>query len=211
MPPNADPPGASVLSREPHLFRFGLRQLFMLVSGFALLFSAMAGLGLNWGAAVGFIAALVAAHVLATVIGTRLRDSSGEIQRWRAGLAPEATDGPPPSGPLSPAELASLTASSLASRDDAPWRSPMAGVAGLLGGAFLGAAIMPIVAGAQVNAAGLALGAVSVGVICGWLAIMVANFSAIARRSWREARAQSAASRGVPAPGDASSRAAGAR
>ncbi len=186
----ATPPGA----REPQLFRFGLRQLFAFVSGAVVLVGVMAMAGGSWAPTIGFLAALVAAHVLATSVGTRLRDTSSDIQQWKAGRPGASADPPPRTGPASPA--VAMSASSLARHEETPRRSLSAALTGLIAGASLGAAGMPFVAGSQATPAGLALGAVSCGVICAWLALLVANFWTIARGAWREARM---ASGGYPA------------
>lgn len=186
-PPPTPPPGAPPAVREPHLFRFGLRQMFACFSGATALIAAMAVVGGGWAATLGFSAALVAAHVLATSVGTRLRDSSREIQLWNAGRLGATPDGPPSAAALAPADAASLPASTLAKFEIAPWRSIVAGALGLVVGGALGASAMPFIAGPQTSLAGLAVGAASCGVIGGWLALLLANFWAIARRAWRDA------------------------
>jgi hypothetical protein len=186
-------PGNAPASREPHLFRFGLRQMFAFVSGAAALVALMAMLGGGWGATVGFATALVAAHVLATSVGTRLRNTSREVQRWNAGRPGAPPDGPPPVAPLAVADRAALAASPLALSESAPWRSILAAAGGLAVGGTLGAAGIPVMAGPQATLAGIAVGAASCGVIGAWLALLTANFWTIARRAWRDANGNSQA------------------
>ena len=64
---------------EPPMFRFGLRQMFWFVSGVAALGGAMALVRGGWALGIAFGAAMVAAHVLATSVGTRLRDRSTDV------------------------------------------------------------------------------------------------------------------------------------
>src|SRR5262245_34250372 len=71
---------------EPPLFRFGLRRLMLVVTAAVLLLGAMTYIGGGWAVGLGFLVSLVVAHVLATFVGTRLRDRSPSIQKWRAGI-----------------------------------------------------------------------------------------------------------------------------
>jgi hypothetical protein len=183
-------PGGSSIpeAREPRLFRFRLRQLFLFVSATVGLVGAMASVGGGWAPAIGFFAALVAAHVLATVVGTKLRDSSPAMQRWSSEQPGSAADLPMAVGMPGATALAAVKAGSLSLHQESPWRTRAPALVGLIGGGFLGAAVIPLIAGAQTNAAGLGLGAVSCGVICAWLALLGANFWMIARGAWREAQ-----------------------
>jgi hypothetical protein len=174
--------------REPNLFRFGLRQFFLFISGIALLLGMMAMLRGGWAMALGFGAAMVAAHVLATFVGTRLRDSSREIQRWSAArFGSSDPELPPVRGPLTADELAALTATPLAQHDHAPRRTLAALGVGVCAGASIGAAAIPLMAGPQATGAEVALGSVSCAVIGAWLATLASHFWSVARRAWRDA------------------------
>jgi hypothetical protein len=164
--------------------------LFAFVSGTAAMIAALALFGGGWAAAVGFIAALVGAHVLATSVGTRLRNASREIQRWNAGRPGADPDGPP--APAASPDRAALVASPLALCDFAPRRTVVAAAVGSIAGGTMGAAAIPFIAGPQATIAGLVLGAVSCGVIGAWLVLLVANFWTIARHAWRDANGLSA-------------------
>ena len=72
----------------PQLFRFGLRQLFAAVTLSTLLAALMATLPGAWPWVIGGVVAMVGAHVFGTLIGTRLRDTSRDVQLWRSSLAP---------------------------------------------------------------------------------------------------------------------------
>jgi hypothetical protein len=194
----ATPRRAAEEPREPHLFRFGLRQLLWFVSGLALLLGAMAMIRGGRAMALGFAAALVAAHVLATFVGTRLRNSSRQIQQWSQGrFRDDAAGVPPARGRLTTAELAALTATPLARREQAPRRTFAALLTGVVGGGFFGATVIPLIAGPDANGAGIALGALSCAIIGAWFALLAAHFYSVARRTWRDANRGSTT---APAP-----------
>jgi hypothetical protein len=186
------PTGAA--EQEPHLFRFGLRRFFLFVTGVAVLLGTMALVRGAWSGALAFFAALVAAHVLATLVGTRLRDSSADLQQW-AGRRFGENDPPLKRDRLTPAELAALATTPLAKHENAPLRTVLAAVAGLSVGGFLGAAGVPLIAGAEATAAGIALGAASCAVMGAWLALLSAHFGSVARRTWRDANGVGGASK----------------
>jgi hypothetical protein len=185
---------ATPAPREPYLFRFGLRRFFVFVTAFIVLLGAMAYVGAGWALAVGFGASMVAAHIIATFLGTRLRDSSREIQSWTAGRYDAGEpERPPQRGRLTAAELAALSASPLARRDGTPRRTLAATCIGLFVGASLGAAAIPLVAGPEATGAETALGAISCAIIAAWLALLASHFWSVARRTWRDARGASGA------------------
>jgi hypothetical protein len=202
-PPRRPAPATIPPPREPNLPRFGLRQFFAFISGLALLLGVMATLGGGWAVAVGFGAAMVAAHVVATTIGTRLRDSSREIERFTAfklgGNGPEV---PPPRGPLTAAELAALTATPLARHEHSPFRTWTALGVGALAGGSLGAAIIPLIAGPTANAAEIGLGTVSCAIIGAWLTLGAWHFYSVARRTWRDAKSSPEAGQRRPKAGE---------
>jgi hypothetical protein len=173
---------------EPSPFRFGLRQFFAVVSGLVLLLGVMAMIGGGWAVGLGFGAALVAAHVIATSLGTRLRNSSREIERFTvAKLGGNGPEVPPPRGPLTADELAALTATPLARHEHSPLRTWAALAVGALAGGSLGAGIIPLIAGPTANAAEIGLGTVSCAVIGAWLTLGAWHFYSVVQRTWRDA------------------------
>src|SRR5262245_44069138 len=80
--------------REPHLFRFGLKHLFLLASACTVFCALVTTTGGPWPWVIAFFSALIVAHVAGNSLGTRLRDTSAEVQRWRAGLLPPGADDP---------------------------------------------------------------------------------------------------------------------
>jgi hypothetical protein len=164
--------------------------MFTFVSACAVLGGAMAVVGGGWARAFGFVALLVSAHVLATIVGTRLRDSSSRVEKWRADHG-APSERPRPQA-LTAAELAALSGTPLAAHEPARIRTAMALGAGMITGGFGGAAAIPLVAGPETTGAGLALGALSCGVICAWFALLMTHFWTVARRAWRHAQGEAA-------------------
>lgn len=173
---------------EPVLLHFGLRQLLGFTAGVSVFFAAIAASGTGWRIFLLAMAALVAAHVVGTFLGTRLRDTSSEVQRWKALRSPESPDDPvatPP--PIRLADLGLPSGSPLALCETAPRRRAGALAVGALAGSLLGAAGIGWSLGDQVSWAGYALGAISCGVIGAWAALLGANFFSISRRAWKQA------------------------
>lgn len=192
-PSSAAPPAsardAQRLPPEPHLLRFGLRQLLAWGALLALLCGSLKLAAGAWPLVIGALALLVGAHVLGTLVGTRLRDTSSDVQRWRAARLGQ------PDAPV----VGSLPLESVQ-----PWLPPVTPLAqlpapsalpvrslvgGWLGGATLGAAAIAGTLGGEVTWAGLAMGAVSCGILGAWLAFLASNFATIARHAWRHAHA----------------------
>lgn len=169
------------------LFRFGLRQMFLFVSGIAALGGCMAIVRGGWAVAIGFGAAMVVAHVLATSIGTRLRDRSSAVNSRTTRLAGNSGRPLGWTRRLTDEELAALTDSPLAQHERAPVRTLFAAAGGALAGGLGGAALIPILAGSNTTGAEFALGAASCAVMGGWLGLMAAHSWSVMRRTWRDA------------------------
>jgi hypothetical protein len=169
------------------LFRFGLRQMFLFVSGIAALGGCMALVRGGWAAGIGFGAAMVAAHVLATSIGTRLRDRSSAANS-RA-MRQDGGTGIPRglTRRLTDEELAALTDTPLARHERAPFRTLFSAAGGATAGGFGGAALIPILAGPATTGAEFTLGAASCAVMGGWLGLMAAHSWSVMRRTWCDA------------------------
>jgi hypothetical protein len=173
--------------REPNLMRFGLRQLFFLFSAATILTALLARMGGVWPYVTVSVLLLVAAHVFSTFLGTRLRDTSREVQLWKG--RPGTADPDEPVAPRQPVCLADLDlrAPPLASHEKiGRWRRCSV-AAGAIGGAVLGMAGIYAAAGDDVTGPGLALGAVSCGVIGSWASLLGVNFYSIVRHALRQA------------------------
>lgn len=175
-------------SREPNLLRFGLRQWFLFVSGIVILTAILAQLDRLAALAAAGLAALIAAHVFGAVVGTRLRDTSGEVTRWRGRVGSPDRDAPvalPQPVAVNTLQLPETTP--LATLGAGAWWNRWAIAGGGATGAGMGAAALGASGSADITRLGLLVGAVSCGVIGAWLALLASNFWSIARQAWRHA------------------------
>jgi hypothetical protein len=153
-------------------FRFGLKQLFL---GVAFLCILLAGMVIAKGIAalaVLMVALVIAAHVLSTALGSRLReaaDSQRSVHPHHSSFVVSPSTVAPSRSPWHGRKCESLE------------RLPLliaAGVAigGVGGGIFLAYAI-----GNRTSVAGIAIGALSLAVLGGWMAFLGSSFYAIFR------------------------------
>jgi hypothetical protein len=176
---------------EPNLLHFGMRQLLAFVAGTAVLCGAIAASGTGWRIVIASLAALVAAHVAGTYLGTRLRDTSSEVYQWKSLQSPLSPDEPiatPP--PVHWDELGLPAGSPLAICEETPRRSLGALAGGGVLGACLGAGGIGWTLGDEVSWPGYIVGAISCGVIGAWAALLAASFITIGRRAWKQASAE---------------------
>jgi hypothetical protein len=158
------------------LFRFGLKQLLAFVAALSTLLAAIVIVDGISAAVLLLVTLVVAAHVLSTALGSRLRAHANRSQHKRVAMVQsrDARHLPPPPYWHSHG------------RPVLRWRSLLmvAGIAigGLGGGAFLASAI-----GNRTSAAGILVGSISLAVIGGWVTFLATSFYAIFRRGWREA------------------------
>jgi hypothetical protein len=193
MPPDphaaAESPAAPPSTeREPNLLHFGLRQWFYFISGVVILCGLFARLEVAGALVLASIVALVAAHVLGTFLGTRLRDTSEDVVRWKGRSGSNDADNPVAlPQPVTLANLRLPAATSLAGRNVNSRRNNWALAVGAAGGFAFGAWAINELAGPSVTWPGLALGAVSCGVMGAWGVLLIASFWAIARQALRNA------------------------
>ncbi|MCA9236935.1 MAG: hypothetical protein KDA44_15770 [Planctomycetales bacterium] len=172
----------------PQLFRFGLRQLFAAVTLSTLLAALMATLPGAWPWVIGGVVAMVGAHVFGTLIGTRLRDTSRDVQLWRSSLGLQESDQPRISSSRPRPESLPQT-TPLADRHQAPQRDRWALIAGVATGIVLGGAGIWLGWGDRLSLPAVLVGAVSCGVLGAWLALVATSFTAIAKHAVRHAHA----------------------
>ncbi len=187
-PAAESPPAPPSAEREPNLLRFGLRQWFYFISGIVLLCALFASVEGEGAILLASIVALIVAHVFGTFLGTRLRDSSGEVVRWKARAG--SSDADTPVALPQPVALANMKlpeTTSLASRSDTTNRSRWALAIGAIGGFSLGAWGIHELTGPTVTWPGLIFGAASCGVVGAWMALLIGSFWAIARQAFRHA------------------------
>lgn len=173
---------------EPQILHFGLRQWFYFISGVAIFCALLARLEAVGAILVVSIVALIAAHIVGTFLGTKLRDTSADVTRWKA--RPGSLDADSPVAvrqPVAVGELRLPETTTLAGQGRGGWRTWLAAGIGALVGLVCGAAAIWQLAGPDVTRAGVALGALSSGVIGAWMALLASNFWAIAREAWRHA------------------------
>ena len=178
--------------REPHLLRFGMKQMFFMLSLASVLCALLVGADGSWSLMIGGAVLLVGAHVMGTLLGTRLRDTSGEVLQWRAlqpGAAPD-----PPMATGQPIELAKLNlppGTPLASHERvAHWTARFVG-GGLVSGLIFGGTVIALTIGPRIEWAGWVVGTFSCGVLGAWAAFLASTFGSIARHAWRHASERS--------------------
>lgn len=194
IPAQAKLPGPSVANSPPTelpLLRFRLRHLFWIVAGVCVL---MAGLVASSGitSLALLLAVIVAvAHVTATALGSRLRDHADHRRSWESSHAPHGAGRPfnSLSSAARPAAANSIKSAQppLYSRRSSLRRLPLLVAAGALLGLLVGAAVLAGTIGHRTSAAGIAVGAVSLGIVGGWFALLGGCFWSILRQGWREA------------------------
>jgi hypothetical protein len=179
-------------TRQPHLFRFGLKQMFYMVSLVGVLCSLSVVAGGSWPLIIGLAMLLVGAHVLGNWLGTRLRDTSEEVLQWRAEQSGLGPDDPVATG--QPVELAKLDlppSTPLGSRQKVARWTAWFVTAGTIGGLIAGSTIIALTIGPRIEWAGWAVGTISCGVLGAWAAFLASTFSSIARHAWRHANQRS--------------------
>ena len=183
--------------REPRLLSFNLRSLLYFFALAAATFALLTNIGQAWQLLVVSAIGLVAAHVLGTMIGTRLRDTSKEIQRWKTSGPNALADHPLTTPqPFRVAELHLPARTPLAFSQPGHERGHLPTVVGAALGILVGLGGIYALAGPQVTLAGWALGSVSCGVMGAWAAMLGVNFWTIARHAIRQAAAGDGERRG---------------
>jgi hypothetical protein len=174
------------------LFRFGLRHLFWFVTVVSVLFAAAVAISPGVAPLLLWITALiVAAHITGTALGSRLRAHADQVRDWE-GAHPDARRSAPDAAERS-CDLAAATLP-----PPSPWHLhkstalgwvPRLVVVGAVCGGCGGAAFLVLTIGHRTSPVGIAVGAVSLAVIGGWLAFVGGSFYAIFRHGLRDAMA----------------------
>jgi hypothetical protein len=194
-PTNSTPPTTDRSNASPPelpLFRFGLRHLFWFVTAVSVLMAAVVAVSPGVAPLLLLIAALiVTAHVTGTALGSRLRAHADQLRDW---------EGKHPSNRLNApdAEDRSCDLAAATLPPPSPWhlhRSTALGwvptlvVAGAFAGGFGGTVFLAFTIGHRTSPVGIAVGAISLAVIGGWLAFVGSSFYAIFRQGLRDAMA----------------------
>ena len=174
--------------REPQLFRFNLRHLFFYISVAAVLAALLARLDGAWPMVIASGVARVGAHVLGTFLGTRLRDTSRDVQQWKA--RPGSIDRDEPVALPQPVEWRSFCLPETTPLAHRPADVPLSRLPAAIGmsiGILLGSIGLYLIADQQITLLGLAIGSLSCGVMGGWLGLVASSFFSISRHAWKHA------------------------
>lgn len=181
----------SLPMNEPHLLKFRLWQLLLwtaLASVFCALVVTASG---PWPLIIVVSSLAVAAHVLGNLIGTRLRDTSHQVQQWRAADPRQPADDPLMTPkPYDMRELSLPAKTNLAGFSHLVRGMKWYLLGGLLIGAAIGASILFATIGSRITVAGWTVAMISSGVLGIWLAFLVVSFTTIARDALRQAHSQ---------------------
>lgn len=175
--------------RHPALFRFGLRNLLLSMGGLSVLFAAMSAFGGMLALALLLLALVVAAHVLSTFVGTRLRDGSTAASAWEAA-----------NGRRSPEPYLAVNTPHLkrgANEQETVrhlhgrgffvrWVVCAVAMCGLAASAVCAVLLFDFL-GPKAGVAAIVAAAVAAGVLAAWAAFLALGFYIILRRAWREA------------------------
>lgn len=180
-------PLESPAPREPHLLKFRLRQMFLVVTLFSLLFALVAATEGPWPWVIVISTLMVAAHVLGNLIGTRLRDTSESVVLWRKSDPRQTSDDPSIGRSEDFANHPPLPETNLRNfgRIIRGLRWYLLG--GFTVGLILGATLLVLTIGHRIGWAGWIVGAISGGVLGIWLTFLTVSFTTIARDAWRQA------------------------
>jgi hypothetical protein len=173
--------------REPHLLKFRLRQLFFVVTVVSLLCASIALTHGPWPWIITIIALMVAGHVLGNLIGTRLRDTSEDVVRWRSADPRQSPDHPLTTLPGDLANLQLLPETNLRNFNRLVHGMKWYLLGGLATGLILGGTALALTIGHRIGWAGWMVGTMSGAVLGTWLAFLAVSFTAIARDALRQA------------------------
>ena len=179
------------LPPDPSLARFSLGRIFLFVGGVSALLAILTAVDGYWKVVILVAVMIVSSHVVATLIGSRLRQHAEHRRRWhtRQGYA-------------DPDEAASRVAMKPFGELDLPPASPLGNRSTrmpwlwllMAGGAVLaatgGATLLVKTVGARASLAGLVLGTFSAAVLGAWIVFMASGFVGIFRHAWSDAVSQ---------------------
>ncbi len=180
----------STSSAEEPLFHFGLRQLLVFVAAISTLLAAVVSSSGLWAMVLVMATVVVAMHVFATALGTRLQSRMEKARLWNAPLECDE------SVALAAERSAKLAAIRLGPRS--PWHGrgctylpwlPRFIVVGMVLGGVAGMLVLEGAIGHRTTPAGIAVGATSFAVLSGWFAFLCGNFYGVFRHGFREALA----------------------
>jgi len=185
--PEPTPPGAT-LSPEPQLpiLRFGLRQLFWFLTLACLVLASVVAAPTPGVArlAVLLVVLVVGLHVVATALGSRLREHADERLAWQA-----ARDTATEKAFRSRAPVATSRSPWHQRSQPMRWRWWLVG-AGAAAGGIAGTVVFLSGDKLAPSPAAIAFGAISMAVVGGWFAFLGSHFWVMLRHGWRDALAE---------------------
>lgn len=173
---------------EPQLLRFHLRHLFLGVTLVSCFCAAMVATDGPWPLVITGGVLLVGAHVLGNLVGTKLKESSADVDQWLRSRPGQRHEPPRiTTQPLSAVKASLPPSTPLATSDYVARWTVWFVAGGMLLGLAAGIAGVAWMLGTQAGWAGWIVGTVSCGVLGAWLAFLGSTFSSIARHAWRHA------------------------
>ena len=179
------------LPPDPSLARFSLGRIFLFVGGVSALLAILTAVDGYWKVVILVAVMIVISHVVATVIGSRLRQHAEHRRRWQARQGYGDPDEAASRVAIKPfGELNLPPASPLGNRSTRmPWLWLLMAVGAVLA-ATGGAALLVKTVGDRATIAGLVLGTFSAAVLGAWIVFMASGFVGIFRHAWKDAVSQ---------------------
>ena len=188
----SEPTGASDRSTALGPPQYSLRSLLLAVGGVFLLIALVDWVGAAWAAPLVFLMILIVGHVMGNVVGTRLRDAGSTCQR-PATASMSQTTGNSTANSTTAATAVCLARMRSVRKPHLCDKTPLErGVwllvaSGIAAGSLAGGILLATLQWQDITWIGLLLGAVSAGILGGWLTLLGATFLHAAGRAWREA------------------------
>lgn len=182
------------------LLRFGLRQLFAFFAAASVFLAILAALPGVSSLVVMLITTIVAAHLFATAVGTRLRaHTDRRIQRepFDGKTYGQTTSEPVSTGYLSGRIAPSISPLQVRGASNFHRLMKFVAAAAITGG-IAGAALLFLIVGRSASLAGIAVGGVSSAVLCGWFAFLSGNFYSAFCQGFRVSVVSAGRERSVP-------------
>ena len=179
------------LPPDPPLVQFSLGRFLLFIGGVSALLAVLVAVNGYWKVAVLVAVMIVVSHMVATVLGGRLRQHAEQRRRWhakRGGFDPDEAASRVTTKPF--ADLDLPPASPLGSRTTRlPWLW-MFMASGAVLAAVAGATSLVKLVGDRATIAGLALGTFSAATLGAWIVFAASGFVGIFRHAWSDAVSQ---------------------
>jgi hypothetical protein len=179
------------LPPDPPLVQFSLGRFLLFIGGVSALLAVLVAVNGYWKVAVLVAVMIVVSHMIATVLGGRLRQHAEQRRRWhakRGGFDPDEAASRVATKPF--ADLDLPPASPLGSRTTRlPWLWMFMAFGAVLA-AVTGATSLVKLVGDRATIAGLALGTFSAATLGAWIVFAASGFVGIFRHAWSDAVSQ---------------------